>query len=668
MRSVNFETARRIDHIGRVRERCSYVAILQCFGLTSLIFWIDGSSAFPRFLAIATNSTRSMNTTNNATTGTTSSNATMRVTQNDSFCVLPNDTSWSTPYYSCKMESETWKSLLSTNVSLNQNRDVRAPNVTSEELIDDDWTGECGPQCRPSCITLLLDLDRLTVDNFLCPNGVSCGRPCEHVSQSTCRSSDADALYQRYPKCFLEEAQCYGPTMYEDIAAMYESRFPIVNSNNSLPALDHCTAIPRHDFYQRFQGWNVVSPMKRQQEGCSNFTTKTNCFNESSKIYFEFCNVVEEDYSSCRSCQATDGAACLDNNQCPKIIQPFPDGWTTFVVSASIPVPDKDVSCRLDSSMNIAGVDSVCFLQQIQLYFPPSCPRCHACPQISLGDTFGPLEVVGFGHSIQQSCAPCHRPSIVTNLSALSFSCEAIERCHESVDCHSGTSLGLPSFLDNQCSFQADVDEDFTDDVLTPLPEMDFPTLSPTTDSPVMMTMLPSLAPDNDNNIADQNNTLADNQTALPDDEIPSDVEDSPAPSSSRRLSPLVVSLIVTGLVIVVGVQLALYRKMMSAQRDPPRRIAEEIVYIEPLEFDGLDKMLASDAGSDHTAADEDPTVDSDADNPSSWSPPWRSVSPPEKLQQEIRHFQTASILERSDQNEVEALYMTGQHHIQLTS
>jgi hypothetical protein len=665
MRRVNLGTTRRINRKRRVGEQCNSVAILR---ITYLVFWIDRvigtgmapeyeTALFSRFLVTATNST--LNITSNATIDTKRSN---------SFCVLPNDTSWSAPYHSCKMESETWKGLLSPNDSSNQNRSGTTSNVTSEESIDENWTGECGPQCRPSCITLLLDLDRLSIDNFLCPNGASCSRPCEHISQSTCRSSDTDALYQQYPKCFLEEAQCYGPTMYEDIAALYESRLPTNNRNDSLPPLDHCTVVPREDFYQRFQGWNVISPMNRRQDNCSDNTTSTNCFNRTSKIYFEYCNAVEEDYMSCRSCQATNGKTCLDNQQCPKIIQPFPDGWTTFVVSASIPFPDNDRSCHRDSTTNDTGVDAVCFLQRIQLYYPTSCPHCHTCPQISLGDTFGPLEVVGFGHAIQQNCAPCHRPSIVSNLSAHALSCEAIERCHESVDCHSGTSLGLPSFLDNKCSFQPDVDEDFTDDILTPLPERNFSTLSPT-DVPVMMTMLPSLSPENGKITMDQNDTLADNQTAMPDDNDPPAIEHSPAASPNHRLSPLVVSLIVTGLAIVVGVQLALYRKMMTTQRDAPRRIAEEIVYIEPLEFDGLDKMLASDAGSDHTAADEDPTVDSDVDNPSSsWSPPWRTVSPPEKLQQEIRHFQTASILERSDQNEVEALYMTGQHHIQLTS
>jgi hypothetical protein len=660
MKNVHLGNERRSDHKGRILYKC--VAILRYIGFVFLIqvLWIDGT------VGTAANSSVIRNTT---TIGTNVSNITTPLPANDPFCVVPNDTTWSTPYQSCKMESGTWKSLLSHNISSNRNSSETATNGTLEEPSDADWTGECGPQCRPSCITLLLDLDRLKTDNFLCPNDASCGTPCEHISQSTCRSNDTEALYQQYPKCFLEEAQCLGPTIYEDIAALYESRLSNHSSNQSLPALDHCTVLPRDEFYHRFQGWDIISPIDRLQNDCAHNTTSTTCFNQTRKIYFEYCNVVEEDYESCRSCQATNVASCLGNQQCAKIIQPFPDGWTTFVISASIPFPDNDGPCRRDSTTNISDVDTVCFLQRIQLYYPPFCPHCHTCPQIGLGDTFGPLEVVGFGHAIEQSCAPCHRPSLLTNQSARTLSCEAIDRCHELVDCHAGASLGLPSFLDNQCSFQADVNEDFTDDVFTPPSEIDFPTSTPATDSPIVMTVFPTQSPNGGKIVVDQNDTLTDNQTGMPGDEEPSDLADSPTALPKHRLSALVVSLIVTGLVIVVAVQLAFYRKLLTTKRDPPRRIAEEIVYIEPLEFDGLDKILASDAGSEPTTADEDPTVDSDNENPSSpWSPPWRNDSPPEKLQQEIRHFQTASILERSDQNEVEALYMTGQHHIQLSS
>ena len=121
----------------------------------------------------------------------------------------------------------------------------------------------------------------------------------------------------------------------------------------------------------------------------------------------------------------------------------------------------------------------VCFVQRIEIYYPENCPYCHSCPyNIVLGDTFGPLEVVGFGHAgtneqhQQHMCAPCNVASKIRTAATASLSCSQIQQCHESVDCSTGTSLGIPSYTSNQCSFQNPFnDEDdlvqedsFTDD------------------------------------------------------------------------------------------------------------------------------------------------------------------------------------------------------------
>jgi hypothetical protein len=343
------------------------------------------------------------------------------------------------------------------------------------------------------------------------------------------------------------------------------------------------------------------------------------------------------------------------------------------------------------------------------------------------------------------------------------LSCTDIQRCHASVDCTTGTNLGIPSFVDNQCSFQQNDDSDDAvaeeDFVFNPgnnddggvvtmpndgrIPKTVSPTISPTnaglpSDPPTTVPMVGYDNMDDVNNdtttttttvnVGDSNKTT----TTLDDDELTANnttfgqVDASSTSNRSTHLSPLNLSLIVIGcLVVVVTIQITLYQKgiRMAHQNShgsqQQQRISEEIIYTEPLEFDGIEKILSSDAivsqktatGDDdeHTTTisnDDKHCSDNDMENPKQQrhSPhviryPWlpRSkmmTSPPPtpnsnstiqhhrstvlpvaserkgsiSLKQEIRHFQTASILERPNQNEVEALYMTGQHHIQLPS
>jgi hypothetical protein len=93
-----------------------------------------------------------------------------------------------------------------------------------------------------------------------------------------------------------------------------------------------------------------------------------------------------------------------------------------------------------------------CFLQRVKNYYPTNCPHCHDCPVLALGDTFGPLEVVGFGHSIEQPCAACDQRSETLPYET-SLYCRDLLQCSQSVDCTIGELLGLLLFVENQCSF-----------------------------------------------------------------------------------------------------------------------------------------------------------------------------------------------------------------------
>ena len=118
--------------------------------------------------------------------------------------------------------------------------------------------------------------------------------------------------------------------------------------------------------------------------------------------------------------------------------------------------------------------DRACFLQRIELFYPPTntdeecssntnkeqdCPVCHDCPLLRIGDTFGPLEVVGFGHCLTggggtggQECVGCDRPDH-KECGTCTMNCQTLSNCDESIDCTTGESLGIPDFIDNECSF-----------------------------------------------------------------------------------------------------------------------------------------------------------------------------------------------------------------------
>ena len=355
------------------------------------------------------------------------------------FCTAAND-GWidkDTPPFHCKVDG-------------NYKEYAKDKDVTFHET---SLTAECGPNCRPSCLTLMLDLDKLDYKRELsCQEDEMCH--CEFIKGRNnieeCFSKKTKDLYNTFPKCYLEEADCLGATVYDDTITYLEHIHRNSHNDITFPDLDHCVDLPNDKFYNRFKDWKLIKPQNVDCEG--------ECFDER-KLYFEYCNIVEED-TRCNEC---DNKNC--GTECKKIVEPFPPGWTTFVVSASIPYEGPGVNSECDNLlMYEEETSSACFLQRVEIYYPPTnedcgigCPHCHTCPLLSLGDKFGPLEVVGFGHNFDRRreeenfCASCDRREKIKSEDELS--CDGLLSCHESVDCYSGESLGVPNFSDNMCSF-----------------------------------------------------------------------------------------------------------------------------------------------------------------------------------------------------------------------
>ena len=170
----------------------------------------------------------------------------------------------------CRLREERWKSFGS-----------KAPTRT--------YTGECGPDCRPTCVTLLLDLEKIDLGSDLtCQEEEFC--QCEFQKNIPCPQHNEDVLFSQYPKCYLEEADCLGPTIYDDKVAF------ITSQANQNIQLDQCTRVPADERYCRFQDWPLVTPL--------DMTCKeedSTCFNDPSKIYFEYCNIIEEEL--CDDCK-----------------------------------------------------------------------------------------------------------------------------------------------------------------------------------------------------------------------------------------------------------------------------------------------------------------------------------------------------------------------------
>jgi hypothetical protein len=371
-------------------------------------------------------------------------------------------------------------------------------------------TSTCGPNCRPSCLTLKLDLKKKssilsrptssTVPSSCADSAAAAAGPCRHTknqqSSSLCDSSSPNT------SCQLENAKCVGPIVYEDTISWLtqqlleeqEKQFNDTTSGtgssrssitDQLPPscsyIPHSTSSRRLD---RFRGWPVVLPMTVHCDDDDNDNSK--CFrrdddDDDEIYYFEFCHVLHEDPLCDLSCDdpeaaeatATAASRCDTNSTttpvCAQHVAPFADGWTSFVVSAPLmDIPsssgdDADGNNRRNSTVRTSsgGVtspsSSSCWMQRIDLYFPPDCPHCHACPLLSLADHLGELEIVGFGHSIDQPCAPCDitvaTKAGTTGSSAAVLDCLMLQQCQHLGDCETGETIGLPPFVANHCSW-----------------------------------------------------------------------------------------------------------------------------------------------------------------------------------------------------------------------
>ena len=354
----------------------------------------------------------------------------------------------------CKEREEKWSLLKADNPSMS--------------FYSRDLTGECGPNCRPSCVTLMLDAKELFFnqqDKLKCSTDELCKCETSKCNQE-CSDDDKDKLlYDDHPKCFLEETRCLGPTLYDDYVGKAKSMLPS-ESAESLK-LDQCTYLPDDEFYCRFKDFPLITP-KKIESSCN----ELGC--DDMKIYFEYCNVVEED-QNCHNDKDHD--ECENEKcarSCPKVVEPFPSGeWTTFVVSA--PVLNIGNQCGDLLELDDVGHHEACFLQRVDIYYPPvdecndgdvcsdpgtrGCPHCHDCPLLSLGDKIGALEVVGFGQCFEksnrkhQSCAACDIRDRI-GCKDCTVDCQYQENCHLLEECDGpGTLLNISNFVENDCSF-----------------------------------------------------------------------------------------------------------------------------------------------------------------------------------------------------------------------
>lgn len=147
-------------------------------------------------------------------------------------------------------------------------------------------SGECGPHCRPSCVTLMLDLDDFFPDrDLICNENDLCH--CTHKKLYSCGEERLENLFDEFPKCYLEDADCLGPTVFDDNVAYAEMQSADIQNLN----LQHCKNIPDDPLFCRFQEWDIVTPIERYSCEDGEYPE---CLDRETKIYWEFCNIVEE--------------------------------------------------------------------------------------------------------------------------------------------------------------------------------------------------------------------------------------------------------------------------------------------------------------------------------------------------------------------------------------
>jgi hypothetical protein len=717
---------------------------------------------------------------------------------NETIPTAPTNASLDRPYCVAPVEEHhTNVDLPTKDASLHSTTTIPCPSFLAATDTSRPFTRECSPNCRPSCLTLMLDVTQWLSEHHElmshCPpaankGGTTCRARRNPIRNAACRRNHR--RNNSSSSCHLEQATCHGPVLFDDVTAYLQHQQDTENSSSStsptnnatLPwwdSLEQCATIPA-DLADSaaLRGHRIVAPLSTTSCSLDHGTNdQAGCFPSSSdggtvssttslpptKLYFEYCNVVQDSWTT--PCPDSDSSSCW------KAVEPFPSGWTTFVVAASIPYnvsvaatnstlcPNDDpVTSTLMPMLPSSAVTGVaCFAQRIQLYYPPDspdqpCPHCHACPLIGLGDMFGPLQVVGFGNSIQQHCTPCHERSTIRtscpgaqngteNHETAAFDCQALQQCHESVDCTTGTSLGLPAFSEPTCSFYRatrrnrtsdngsgddfveedaighdEVESDDDASSVSPSPsETLFPTsVNPPFDwndtddtesgdeaSPVIsnVTMPPMLF---------GNSTFGNSTTGPPPrgqtlDGVSTSVTGSPQTRSSlfHPLGWILVGASGLALLAVIAILAVLVVIRQRPESSPQRRsgnrrrtynqsplrrlqrpsIDEEIIYIHPIESTASEKRISK--GDDDTLSDDASQTASEA---AARGARFRNAVQETKrhskrqerrtadgtndaiynmaTQRSVVHFQSASILERPERDEVEAMYMTGTYHV----
>lgn len=485
-----------------------------------------------------------------------------------------------------------------------------AANLSTDELPEGSgrkFTKECGPHCRPSCITLMLDLDRLLEKHP--PMCQTSSNSCHYNPNFPCNPTE---LFWNHPPCAYEQASCLGPIVSDDkISHLFGDHQALFGYN------ERCNTFLGDD-RARFHGWPVVTPL----------SPSPSCLGSNThRLFFKFCNTVGERCNDdCR-----DTSSCAQGTMCHKLVEPFADGWTTFVVSASVPFHGEEVHC-MDSELPPTS-GSICWAERVSIYYPRGCPHCHTCPNIGLGDRFGPLEVVGLGATGDHPCSACD------NLEARSddyFSCDTLSQCRWIKDCGTGELLGVPDFVENGYSYSNI-----------------FPT-APSGNHVVLDEPLFGEA----GRIEDSNDEgfQFDDSASVQVTTKGNDTE-SPAVRGSIASEMIITSPI--GFAMVIVAALLVFRRFSCSQKR--KRRTEEIVYVDSAEGEAIEEMLSP--------TDEDmevPTnieLNDNSENDTALTPPRPMSSFRARSLRKVRKYYTTSLLESTVKSEVEVLYMEGIHH-----
>ena len=484
-------------------------------------------------------------------------------------------------------------------------------------------TGECGPHCRPSCITFMLNLNNLLQNHP--PVCLHSANSCGYHRNSRCNQTVA-------PTCELEHANCFGPALFDDkVSHLVEHHQQLFDHH------ERCNTFPMGDDGDRFRGWPMATPMYPLSTNSCNIGS-----NNSDRLFFKFCNVVGED------CEPYTTSGEDLEHSCSKRVEPFVDGWTTFIVSASIPFRGPVRHCMETVKLPLTS-GSLCWAERVSIYYPQGCPHCHTCPNIGLGDRFGPLEVVALGSKGSDPCSSCDSNE---QRSDEGFTCQALDQCRNSADCESAASLGVPLFTENNHSFTRTALKSAMNETFTSI-SPDFLGTNDASDSVSLPIYDEAGAPEPEFYEAGEPGT------GWGTYESPSagSLGFPEAPPSKLLSNIVITSPIACAMVIIAAMMFS--RRVWRGCRKRSRTTGEEIVYVESADGRAIDEMLSHTEEEMEIPADIE--INDDSENATTITP----LPPPPQpnTARKSRKYFTTSLLESTRKNEVEVLFMEGTHH-----